>query len=153
MRVLNCAICALVLSSGLIGAAHAQSAKDAIAAHNAEFVKAFNAKDGAKVASFYSEDGAVLPSNGLRVDGRANLQKFWQGAADAGLTGLTITTQEVQESGNWASEIGTFTLKIPDKDGKLTNDVGKFVVVHKKEADGKWYLYRDIWNDDPPKAQ
>ena len=147
--------CFLVIAAvvEMMGTAQAQSAKEAIVAANAEFVKAYNAKDAAKVASFYDEDAAALPANDVRADGRANIQKLWQGGLDAGLTGLMLTTQEVEENGHWAYEVGTFTVKIPDKSGKLTDDVGKYIVVWKKGSNGQWYLHRDIWNDDPPKAQ
>lgn len=74
-----------------IGAAHAETVKDAIMAGDAAFVKAYNAKDAAMVASFYTEDGAALPTNDVRVDGRAAIQKMWQGGMDYGYTDLTLT--------------------------------------------------------------
>ncbi len=152
MRALTYIFSALLVTTAINGAAFAQSAKEAILATDAEFVKAYNAKDAAKVASLYSEDAAALPTNDLRVDGRANIQKLWQGGIDFGFTDLTLTTQEVQEAGDWAFAVGVYTAKYPDKNAKLIDDVGKFVEIWKKGSDGKWYLYRDIWNDDPAKT-
>ena len=151
MRAMTYLLSALILTSVTHSAAHAESAKEAILATDAEFVKAYNAKDAAKVASLYSEDAAALPTNDLRVDGRANIQKMWQGGIDAGFGALTLKTQEVQEAGDWAFAVGEYTAQYPDKTAKLIDVVGKYVEIWKKGSGGKWYLYRDIWNDDPPK--
>ena len=50
-----------------------------------KFVAAFNAGNGATVASFYSEDAALFPPGGERIDGRSAIQTFWQGAIDSGM--------------------------------------------------------------------
>jgi ketosteroid isomerase-like protein len=42
-----------------------------------KFVAAFNAGDGATVASLYSEDAALFPPGGERIDGRSAIQAFW----------------------------------------------------------------------------
>jgi uncharacterized protein (TIGR02246 family) len=133
------------------GPASAQSAREAIEAANAEFVKAYNAKDAAGVASLYTEDAAVLPPDMARVDGRENLQKFWQGAIDLGITDLTLKTNEVEEAGDFAFESGSFSLKVTGKDAKPVEAAGKYLVVWKKAQDGSWKLHRDIWNPDPAK--
>ncbi|AZO69996.1 MAG: DUF4440 domain-containing protein [Mesorhizobium sp.] len=141
----------VAVTSLCLGSAQAQSAKEAIEAANAEFVKAYNSKDAAGVASKYADDAAAFPPDMARVDGRQNIQKLWQGAIDMGISELTLTTLEVQESGDFAYESGTFSLKAPGKDSKLVDAVGKYVVVWKKGQDGSWKLYRDIWNSDPGK--
>ena len=60
-----------------LGSANAQSAKEAIEASSAEFVKAYNSKSAAGVASLYAEDAAAFPPDMMRVDGRENIQKLW----------------------------------------------------------------------------
>ncbi|TIS55869.1 MAG: hypothetical protein E5W93_13875, partial [Mesorhizobium sp.] len=79
---------AVVFTSLCMGSAQAQSAKEAIEAANAEFVKAYNSKDAAGVASKYAEDAAAFPPDMARVDGRQNIQKLWQGAIDMGISEL-----------------------------------------------------------------
>ncbi|WP_208696004.1 YybH family protein [Mesorhizobium sp. M8A.F.Ca.ET.057.01.1.1] len=114
-------------------------------------MKAYNSKNAAGVASKYAEDAAAFPPDMARVDGRQNIQKLWQGAVDMGISELKLTTREVQESGDFAYEPGTFFLKAPGKDSKLVDQAGKYVVVWKKGQDGGWKLYRDIWNSDSGK--
>ncbi|MER9328628.1 DUF4440 domain-containing protein [Mesorhizobium sp. M0488] len=147
----NHCLLVVVFTSLCLGTAQAQSAKEGIEAANTEFVKAYNSKDAAAAASKYADDAAVFPPDMARIDGRQNIQKFWQGAIDMGVSDLTLTTLEVQESGNLAYESGTFSLKAPGKDSKLVETTGKYVVVWKKGQDGGWKLYRDIWNSDPGK--
>jgi ketosteroid isomerase-like protein len=54
-------------------------------------------------------------------------------------------------SGNLAYEEGTYSIKIPGSDGKTSEEIGKYIVVWKKGADGHWRLHRDIWNTNPAK--
>ncbi|ESW92513.1 SgcJ/EcaC family oxidoreductase [Mesorhizobium sp. C280B] len=146
-------VCMLVvaITALCLGPANAQSAKDSIEASNAEFMKSLNSKDAAGVASHYAEDATVLPPNAMRVDGRNNIQKFWQGIIDYGVSDLKLTTVEVVESGDFAFEQGAFSFKMPGKDSKQVDGAGKSIVVWKKAQNGNWELYRDIWNDDPAK--
>ena len=62
-----------------------------------KFVAAFNAGDGATVASFYSEDAALFPPGGERIDGRSAIQTFWQGAIDSGMKIDDLHAVEVLE--------------------------------------------------------
>jgi len=126
------------------------SVKDDISVANAQFVKDFNSKDAAAVASHYTQDAAAFPPDQARANGRENIQKMWQGAMDAGVTDLALTSTEVEQSGKLALETGSFSLKVPGKDGKPMDVNGKYVVAWKKARDGSWLLFRDIWNADQP---
>ena len=75
-----------------------------------KFVAAFNAGDAATVAGLYTEDAALFPPGGARVDGRAAIQAFWQGAIDSGMKVDDLHAVEVEARGNIAGEIGVFTL-------------------------------------------
>lgn len=151
-RMALCLVMALASGLGFAAPAAAQSAQAGIEAALVEFAEAFNSKDAAAVAAHYTEDAAVLPPDAARVDGRENIEKFWRGAMDAGLTDLALKAVEVEESGDLAYEVGTFTFKAPGEGGALAEAAGKYIVIWKKEPDGAWRLHRDIWNGDPAKA-
>ncbi|MEX1146847.1 MAG: DUF4440 domain-containing protein [Sphingomonadales bacterium] len=110
------------------------------------FVAAFNAGDGATVAGFYAEDAALLPPDGARVDGRASIQAFWQGAIDSGMKIDELHAIEVDARQDLAGEVGVFTLSVPGESG-VTKVAGKYVVIWKRTGH-TWQLYRDIWNTD-----
>jgi uncharacterized protein (TIGR02246 family) len=134
----------LLLSSAL--SATAQSAREDIEAALTKFTDAFNSGNAAAVGQMYTEDAAVLPPDGKRVDGRKGVEEFWQGAINGGMKNLTLKALEVEESADLAYEVGAFTLDVPSEGGALSTLAGKYIVVWKKGDDGKWRLHRDIWN-------
>ena len=138
-----------VLTIALAGSAQAQSAKAEIEAVIAEFETAFNGKDAAAVAALYTEDAAIFPPDGPRIDGREGIGNYWRGGIDAGLTDLELTAVEIEDSGDTAYEVGTFSLTAPAEGGESSEIKGQYIVIWTKDAEGKWRLRRDIWNTGP----
>ena len=132
--------------------AQAESAREAITVAGAKFQEAFNRGDAAAVAQLYTPDGAVLPPDAPRADGREAIQRFWQGMIDAGLRELALQTMEVEEAGNIAYEVGTGALKATTTSGTAQAISIKYVVVWRRGEDGIWRLHRDIWNMNPTTA-
>jgi uncharacterized protein (TIGR02246 family) len=147
MKRLLTIVPALLLVHG--AALAAESAEEGIKAASAEFEHAFNSGDGAAVGALYTDDAAVLPPDGARVDGSAAIAEFWQGAIDAGLKDLDLQTVEVLDAGDLAVEVGKVSLTTTGSVGKAVPVAGKYVVVWQRGDDGSWRLHRDIWNLDP----
>jgi uncharacterized protein (TIGR02246 family) len=116
----------------------------------ADFQAAFNAKDAAKVASFYAEDGVVMPPNQPMVKGRsaiqARLEKDLKGMNEENIK-VKITPTHSAITGDSAHDVGTVEVTLPD--GKVINE--KYVVLYKRVG-GEWKIAYDIWNSDtsPP---
>ena len=127
----------------------ADKVRSAIDASTRVWLDAYAKGDAAKVASLYATDAMVMPPGAPPAKGRAAIQKFWQGAMDAGMGNVSLKTIEVGSSGGIAYEQGEVALDVRGKDGKTAHVVGKYIVVWKKSPKGKWELYRDIWNDTP----
>ena len=108
------------------------------------FVAYFNAGNGAALAGLYSEDAALFPPGADRVDGRAAIQAFWQGAMDAGMKLDELRTIEVDSRNDLATEVGGFVLSVPGEGG-TTRVNGQYIVVWKRDGH-TWQLHRDIWN-------
>ncbi len=142
-------VLALAFSAVLAAPAGADPARGGIELASAKFIKAFNSGDGTGVAALYTENAALFPPGAARVDGRADIQAFWQGAIDSGLSDLTLKTIEVEANGATAYEVGVLTLKAPGENGAVATVLGKYIVVWKNGADGSWRLHRDIWNITP----
>ncbi|MGI8733913.1 MAG: YybH family protein [Pyrinomonadaceae bacterium] len=128
-----------------------QSVRTTIEANNTQFVEAFNKGDGAAVGSMYTIDARLLPPNSEIVEGRANVQKFWQGAITAGLKLVSLEAVHVETQGNIAVEVGRYTMTVPGAGGITTTDKGKYVVVWKREG-RNWKLAVDIFNTNLPAA-
>lgn len=138
----------VMLTAVVLTPAQAQSAREAIEAALVDFVSAFNRGDAAGVAAHYLEDAAIFPPDMARIDGRAKIQDFWKGAIDAGLSDLALRVVEVQEQGDWAYEVGELTYSAPGTGDARSTTNGKYIVIWKKDVDGTWRLYRDIWNSN-----
>jgi uncharacterized protein (TIGR02246 family) len=129
--------------------AGAQSARQEIENTLAKFATAFNKGDATAVASFYTEDAALLPPGEARVDGRAAIEAYWKRTIDAGAKNLTLRLVEVGWRRDQAYEVGQLSIDVQDQSGKAATVKGKYVVIWKRSSDGAWRLFRDIWNTDP----
>ncbi|HTA95878.1 MAG TPA: DUF4440 domain-containing protein, partial [Verrucomicrobiae bacterium] len=55
---------------------------------------------------------------------------------------------EVARSGDLAYDTGAYSFTRNDASGKPVTATGKYLVVWKKQADGKWKVIQDIDNRD-----
>ena len=141
MKVAILAIPLLVLA----GSAQARDIKADIDAANARFVAAFNKRDAAGIGQLYTEHATALPPGAPMAKGRAAIQAFWQGAIQSGLKNASLKALQVDQFGNAAREIGTFSLDAPDAQKQMVHVEGKYVVLWRRERSG-WKLDTDIWN-------
>ena len=94
--------------------AHDQAeAEKAVATVVTTYIEKYNNKDAAGVAALYAEDGVLVPP-GPMVSGKANIEKAWQAAFDAGRTGIRYDIKQVQAEGNIVLVVGQFTVKVPE---------------------------------------
>ncbi len=128
-----------------------QSVRTTIEANTKQFIEAFNKGDAAAVANLYTMEARLLPPNAEIVEGRANIQKYWQGAITAGLKMVSLEATHIETQGNLAVEVGRYNATVPGAGGATTTDKGKYIVVWKKEAQS-WKLAADIFNTDTPLA-
>jgi uncharacterized protein (TIGR02246 family) len=107
-------------------------------------------KDAAKTASFYADDGSLLPFNGPIVNGKAKIQEAW--ASLMAKPGFALHFEPavivVAKSHDMAYDIGTFELTMNDDNGKAATMVGKYLVAWKKQRDGEWKAEADCFNTD-----
>jgi len=139
--------------SGFTQPAKPDPVRAAIEKQSAAFAAAFGRGDIAAVAGAYAEDAIAFPPDAEMARGRAAIQALWKGLHDAGGKTITLTTLDVHSSGSLAAETGTATLKILPPGGAEQSQMVKYVVVWKKQPDGTWKLYRDIWNAMPASAK
>lgn len=122
-----------------------QAVWSAIEGTNAQFVKAANSGDTARVASLYTEDAVLLAPNAPMARGRQEIKAFFDGmVAQMGLPKLQLITKQVEEHGDTAWEVGVYTMTLQG-----VSDEGKYIVVWKRQGDD-WKLAADIWNTDSP---
>lgn len=142
----------IVLASLISGCKEKKATVEELGQMNRDFAKALTAKDAVAAANLYDEDASLLPPNEPIVKGRANIQKYWQGAIDAGIVSASVKTIAAENDGSIGYEIGNFELKFQDKEGKVMIDKGKFTEILKRNAEGKWISIYGMWSgDEAPK--
>jgi uncharacterized protein (TIGR02246 family) len=107
-----------------------------------------NAGNAAGVAELYTEDAVLMPPGAAQLDGREAIQQYWQGLLDAGVGDISLATQEVEDAGDSAVEIGTISATAPGEGDARVALTGKYIVVYQRDGGGNWRLHRDIWNFD-----
>ncbi len=124
------------------------TARESIESGVAAFCEAFNGGDAAGVAAHYTSDAQILPPGAGSIDGRQGIQEFWQGFIDAKVADLTLSTDEIEDFGSQAVEIGTVSASAPGEGDARVQLAGKYIVLWTKDANGAWQMHRDIWNWD-----
>jgi len=147
------AVAVLVFAGTAISAAQKSNPnpdEQAIRKLDKDWSAAAGSKDVDKTVSFYSDDASALPFNAPIANGKDQIRQVW--AHLTSLPGFALsfgpTKIEVAKSGDLAYDVGTFELKSNDAQGNVTTEVGKYVVVWKKQPDKTWKAVIDMFSTD-----
>ncbi|MFM6925306.1 MAG: YybH family protein [Ferruginibacter sp.] len=146
--VLAAAFCSCNNGTGKTEAAafSLDSAKAAIAASNKVFGACFATGDSTTFANCYTSDACINVTGMPRMCGTQAITAFFNGGHKMGITNIVITTEEVMGGKEAVVETGKYEMFVGNN---ISAEKGKFIVIWKEE-NGKWKMYRDIWNSDAP---
>ncbi len=114
-------------------------------------VAALNRGDVEAWAELFSEDGVQMPPHVQANVGRPMIRAWSQGFLHPFHANFALEVHEVRVSGDWAFERGRYTIALtPKAGGPPIGDVGKYITLYQRQADGSWKVGRDIWNSDNP---
>lgn len=106
--------------------------------------------DAAAAASLYADDSRLLTSAAELLNGRSEIQEYWQAGIAFGLSSLELQTIELSVGDKVAIEIGRYALAV-DGDGSATvAEHGKYVAFHRRQPDGSWRRAVDVFNAHVP---
>lgn len=115
----------------------------------AAFARHANAKDvDALVRDFYTDDAVLLPPGIPAIKGGKAIHGFWKGMVDAGAADVSLQTVTVESSGDFAYEVGEARFTMPDGKGGKSPQSLKYLVVFKRQTNGKFLAVADIFNSN-----
>ena len=135
-----------IASDSKAGSFNLTAVKDTIEVANKRFVDAILKGDSVTAADNYTSDAKILAPNMPVVTGRDGMVGFASGFSKSGLKSFRLNVVDVWGNDEFVTEEGTYNMA--DANGK-TMDQGKYLVLWKKE-NGKWKIFRDIFNSDMP---
>jgi len=122
----------------------------AINAANDQWTTAFNSNDAAAVAAIYADDAIRLLPNQAAVEGKQAIQAAFEAMFKENAVKCALTPLEIQVAGGWAYSRGSYKLTVNPKSGKPIKESGKYLSIGKRQSDGSWKTYRDIYNSNEP---
>lgn len=142
----------LFLAGGPASASRNQVGAVAVRAADQSWARAFGAKDLDKSVGYCAPDGSMLPPNAHIATGRDAIRALLTGLFSLPSFKISWTPSKVgiAKSGDIGYTSGAYQLSFNDPNGKAVSDTGKYVTIWKKQPDGSWKVYLDIFNSDMP---
>jgi ketosteroid isomerase-like protein len=122
-----------------------ETVKAEIEAANQNFMDLFAAGDSVGLANSYTIDGKFMSAGAPSIVGRANIQAVMSNIIKSGITKVVFKLENVYGNEDLIAEEGELTLFVGDD----IVSVEKYIVLWKKE-DGRWKMFRDIYNSNVP---
>jgi len=118
-----------------------------------EFLGAFNAHDGDRIAKVYTTDAKLMPTGMPAVIGRDGIKATFEWLWGSGVDSMEGETVEVGPlgapgQGEPTAVYDYFLWTMRTKDGSVA-DQGKYIALWRL-VDGKWECFIDIFNSNLP---
>ncbi len=118
----------------------------AIRANDDAFERCIREKDAnGLVEVFYEEDARFMAPNTPGIQGREQIAGTLGALFGIGLKEIKLEIVSVETSGDMAAEVGRYTMTVGEGE-----DRGKYLVTHRRQPDGSWKAFADIFNSDLP---
>lgn len=123
---------------------------DAIAAARRAFVEAVDRRDPLGLGDAYTLDARLLAPSAELIAGRSSIARFWEAGIDAGLETVEVDLLdlEIGPDGAAATEIGRYVLRLAPTSGELVEERGRYLIVHRRDADGVWRRATETFSPD-----
>jgi len=124
--------------------------EDQIQGVDEAYEKAVANQDTDAIVALYTSDGYFLPPNSPIAKGSDAIRAVLQAYFDAGVVSLDLETTVLDEQGDAVVEVGQYKLGLQPPGTDPFNDLGKYLQVFKRQADGSLLIAYDCFNSDEP---
>ena len=138
----------LIFARATSGNTDLQSMEASSTANYRHWVEAIKRKDVAAVLTIYTDDAIVLPPGQEPVIGREAIREFYKSyyAGSWQLVSEEFKTTSIVLRGDVAIETADYSGEINQGEKGTIHFKGKNLVVWKRQKDGSWKLFRDMWS-------
>jgi uncharacterized protein (TIGR02246 family) len=148
---------ALTLACGRSGPEPlSQEARDALRQADEELQQAVTRGDWDTVASHYAEDAHLDPPDTAPVRGRDQIRNYFVSTL-ASISEFELEPRFVDGEGDLAYVRGRWSLsaEVPNAEGDTSTmrDQGSYLVVRRRQEDGRWLIVEDIVQSTPGGGQ
>lgn len=103
--------------------------------------------DAAALADALTDDAILMAPGVPDLRGRAAVRAAAEQMFSAlRITDFKIQTSEIDVIGDTAYEVSTYSETLHPKDGVPTPVQGRYLIVWKQRADGRWLIHRNLFN-------
>jgi ketosteroid isomerase-like protein len=119
---------------------------------NAAMTAAFNRGDYLAAARFYTDDAQIIGPGGVRVTGRAGIDRYWTSLPAGSTWKLDVLDAGGSAVSMW--QLGRSTLVMPSRaeGGAASTSVVDFVAIWQRQPDRSLKLYIDMYVPAPRPA-
>jgi uncharacterized protein (TIGR02246 family) len=138
---------AFLLLTGTLWALPAQTAvADEIGNIREEWARDLHDKQLDRIMKLYAPDAVFLSPDGSRVTREAAIRELMKKVMSAVTSNIALSGITTESSGNLAYDSGSYkeTL-VPTAGGPSQEMQGHYVIVFKRQADGKWRIIQQVW--------
>lgn len=138
------------LSFVSIGFSQDSDLKEKFQKMNNEMIKAIKNENTDAIMAMYTDDVISMPSYEPMLKGKEAMLESHRRSHEAGykMNDMTLKTMDVWSSGDYAYEIGNYTVDMEIPGMGNINDNGKYMTVWEKQSDGSWKVKAETWNTD-----
>lgn len=151
MRATSTLLCTLAVAGCYSQAGTSEADVEAIRAVFAEFDAAAAAGDMERTLALYADDVLVMPPDQPARAGIDAQREASEGYYDEFDSNLTSQVDEIAVMGDLAfARVSWSETATPKAGGDTTRVQGNWLVILKKQPDGSWKAWREMWTTYPP---
>jgi ketosteroid isomerase-like protein len=101
-----------------------------------------------------TDDAVLMPPDHRSLSGKGEIGPWGKAFSEQfAMESYTPVDHELVVTGDWAFRRSNYRAILrPRSGGDSVTDLGKFIIIYRRQPDGSWKIARDIFNRDGPPA-
>lgn len=145
---------ATLTAAPVVQAPPASGDADPFAKLRGEWATALHSKQLDQLIMLYAPDAVFLTPDGDRFNGRPAIRQLSQKAMDTFTSDIKLHSIAREQSGNLGYDSGDYSeTLVANSDGARTEVKGSYLMVLKRQSDGRWLILEQVWTGTSPDAK